>query len=145
MAYSVDEPPFSSIDLSKATGLKDLAFEWDSSNPQWVAMTFQTVTKYHRNLQRISLETTWERHGSEGDSDDPSDLEREIGETSHQGWSELDKVLVQLRESQLIRLGVVFNVPTSVRGKRTAFWVERLLPEAMARGIIDLNEQSDGE
>ena len=141
LAYSVDRSSFGSIDLSNATGLKDLSLGWDC-DPQWVALTLRTITSDQRNLRRISLQTKWERHYWDIASEDPSDFE--IGESSRQGWLELDKALIQLSESQSICPQIVFRVPTELlRGKTAGFWVESLLPEAMARGIIILTEQSD--
>ena len=108
-------------------------------------MTLRTVAKGHANLRRISLETHWEFLGFNVDGDRPN-LGSVIGEASRQGWSELDRALIQLSESQSICPRIVFNVPTeSIHGRRAGFWLESLLSEAMARGIINLVEQSDEE
>ena len=75
MAYSADEESLGSIDLSKATGLKDMVFSW-KWNPQWVIMTLRTITHNHRNLQRISLETPWNicpQHTDKGNPTNPRD------------------------------------------------------------------------
>ena len=140
LAYSVDRSSFGSIDLSNATGLEYLLLEWNR-NPQWVATTLRTITSDHRNLRRISLGTSWEHHDGYPASEGPPGPQGQIGETSRQGWLELDKALIQLSEMRSVCPQVVFKVPTeSVRGKRAGFWVESLLSEAMARGILDLIE-----
>ena len=72
MAYSADEESLGSIDLSKATGLKNVALKWKSS-PRWVAMTLRTITQNHRNLQQISFQIHW-RMCANVDASNPTDL-----------------------------------------------------------------------
>ena len=86
------------IDLSKATGLKDVAFVW-KCDPRWVVAALRTVTRDHKNLQRISVETYWNSFGTKVDSNGPAEIRKSIGETVWRGWSELGGVLAQLWES----------------------------------------------
>ena len=59
MAYSAGEESLGSIDLLKATGLKNVALKWKSS-PRWAASTLRTITQNHTNLQQISFEIHWD-------------------------------------------------------------------------------------
>lgn len=44
-----------SIDFSKATKLRDVAFRPGSSNVEWVTATLQTISPAHQNLRQISI------------------------------------------------------------------------------------------
>ena len=140
MAYSADEESPGSIDLSKATVLKNVVLKWKSS-PRWVAMTLRTITQNHGNLQRISLEIHWGFYARRADN--PANLRDKIGETLYQGWLELDAVLARLWQSRLIRSELVYVVHSLEDGKKAGRLVESLLPEATTRGIIDLIERRD--
>ena len=142
MAYFADEESLGSIDLSKATGLKNVALKWKSS-PRWVAMTLRTITQNHRNLHQISLEIHWKMY-AEVDAGDPTGLRDKIGETVYQGWLELDAVLARLWESHSIRSELVYVVPRWSDRRRAGRLVRSLLPEVMTSGIIDLVERCDG-
>ena len=135
MAYSADEESLDSIDLSKATGLKNVTLKWKSS-PQWAAMTLRTITQNHGTLQQISLEIHWGFYARHADS--PADLRDKFGETIYQGWSGLDAVLAQLWESHSIHSELVCVVPGWAEGRRAGRLVESLLPEATTRGIVNL-------
>ena len=123
----VDNPSSRAIDLSIATGLKDATLWWED-NPRWVAMTLRTITRDHRNFQRLLLETFWE------------DYDPHVGSDGHvdQGWLELDSVLAQLWESHSIRPRVIYNIPTWIDESGARLRVESLLPEVTSRGIVDL-------
>ena len=114
-------------------------FEW-KFNPHWVALTLRTVTRDHGNLQQISLETPWKSYGMRLCSEDPADLAQEVGETSYQGWLELDNVLAQLWESHSIRPRVIYDVPYWMDGRKAGRRVESLLSGVTGRGTIDLIE-----
>ena len=128
------------VDLSKAVGHKDVSIEW-TCDLLWVALTLRTITRDHRNLQRISLEASC--YAQFVDVDDPADLRDAIGETLYQGWLELNDVLVQLWESHRIRSEVVYEIPRGIRGRRAAHPVKSLLSRAMARGVVRLVERYD--
>ena len=135
MAYSADEESLGSVDLSKATGLRDAVLKWKWA-PRWVAATLRTITHNHRNLQQISLETHWDAGGS-------ANLMGAMGETAHQGWLELDGVLVQLWESHSIRSELVYIV-LGEEGREAKRWIESLLLKSTTRGIVDLIERRIG-
>ena len=141
MAHSADEESLGSIDLSKATGLKNVVLKWKSS-PRWVAMTLRTITQNHRNIQQISLQIHWRMYANV-DASNPTDLRDKIGETLYQGWLELDAVLARLWESHSIRTELVYVVHPLEDGKKAGRLVESLLPEATTRGIIDLIKRRD--
>ena len=54
------------------------------------------------------------------------------------GWSELDLLLAQLRESHSIRPEVKYTVPSSVNLTKARRWVESLLPEVSTGGMVDI-------
>jgi len=126
------------IDLSKATKLKDAVFTC-GLNPQWVVMALRTVTPDHINLQQISLDashTTLRLRNF--NRVDPANIGDAIGETVYSEWLELDHLLVQLWESHLIHLKVLYNSPKWADRKRARSFVESLLPEVTTRGAVDL-------
>jgi hypothetical protein len=71
------------------------------------------------NIQQVSLELSY----------------RTFSETVHQGWLDLDSLLVQFRTSRSLRLKVMHTL-TRKRDRREG--VARLLPEVMRRGVADL-------
>ena len=145
MAYSADEELLGSIDLSKATGLRDAVLKWKWA-PQWVAATLRTIKHDHRNLQQISLETHWEIYAKYINAGDSANLMRSVmGETIYQGWLELDEALVQLWESHSIRSELVYIVLGGEdKGREAKYWIESLLLESKTRGAVDLIERRMG-
>jgi hypothetical protein len=139
----VDKLLIDSIDLSTATGLKDLTFRW-RRKPQWVAMTLRTITRNHRNLQQISLNASWECYlGSMENKYDPAGVRNVIGETLYRAWLELDEVLVHLWELHSTRLEVVYITDSGMCSRKARRWMESLLSGAVARGIVRLVEWRD--
>ena len=143
MAYFVDEFSLTSgsIDLSKATELKDVALKWEfDMHPRWVAATLQTITHSHRNLQQILLkaQVLWNHFGQS------VDLTRdEIGGTLYRGWLKLDEVLSQLLESHSIYSEVVCILPRDADESQAGYKLGNLLPKATMGGMIDLIAQHD--
>ena len=77
-------------------------------------------------------------------SDNPADVVKDIGETSYQGWLELDSVLAQLWESHSVRPVVTYKVlPESPDGGTAGRRVRSLLSGVTATGMVDLVEQSE--
>jgi hypothetical protein len=113
-------PRIPSLDLSKATSLKDVVLRCASPNVQWAATTLRTIES--KNLQRITI--------------DMSILESLIKETVHQAWLDLDRLLAQFSESHSIRPEIILS-----RGKEGTNFknlVPILLPELTRRGIVDV-------
>ena len=130
-----------SIDLSKATKLREVAFPCESS-PQWVTKTLQTVSRDHRKLQQISLDATHALRAVNSDRFIPADPTRAIGEAAYQEWLELDRSIARLWESHSIRLkaehdAATFGNEMEVKDEARKC-LECLLPEVTDRGIVDL-------
>jgi hypothetical protein len=111
------------IDLSKATKLKDVAFQLNSWSVEWVIAALRTASK-HRDLQHISI---YVPHELTFGGSHP---------TMHRQWVDLDHLLVQFWESRSIRPKVVFTK------QGMGDYVKRILKETTGRGIIDLVECS---
>jgi len=67
-----------SLDLSKATKIKDLRFRWKRLSVQWITTTLRTIES--KNLRHITIHPT-----SAGT----------IEEAVRQEWQDLDRLLVQ--------------------------------------------------
>ena len=119
ISHSADEGSSGSIDLSKATGLKDAALTTTE-----VSNGFRL-----RYAGTVISNTTMQN---------PTNLRRVIGKNISQGWLELDDALVQESHSIRSELVSVVLMEGKVEG---GCWVGSLLPEATARGIIRLVEQ----
>lgn len=126
-----------SIDLSKATKLKNLSFVCES-DPQWISATLKTVTLKHRELQAISINPRWILFSLDPDHIDPAYLRRLIGESACQGWSEADHLLARLSELCPFRLKVQYTFPSFISGEGAKQLMEGLLPEVSVRGVVDM-------
>ena len=112
----------SSLDLSKATKLKDMVF-FCGRSIQWITTTVKTAKS--ENLQQITI-TLY-----------PTIL-TEMGETVYREWQDLDHLLVQLWTSRSIRPRVTYK--RSKGEDDTRDLVSRLLPELTKRGVVDVDE-----
>lgn len=126
----IDEMPTGSIDLSKATKLKNVKF-LSGGHPKLTASALKTVTPHHRNLRQISLRAI---DILPDVNSDPHD-----GETAHTEWLELDSAFIKLWESHSIRPEVQYYLPSSVDAGRAREFLESLFPETTRRGVIDLS------
>ena len=128
----MDLPDSAHINLKSATQLKDVTFKlWLS--PRWFFTTLQTVTHDHRELKQITLTLL-----SEQGLGDNQDIRRGVGETIYREWLELDLLLVQLNELHLIRVKILYNAHIGPGGSRERRRMTILLPEVVARGVVDL-------
>ena len=127
-----DDTP-TQISLSNATKLKEIVFWCSSPDSGWVTATLQTITPEHWGLQQISIRIPY---APTGDEEKRETIERI--ETAKPGmrWSDLDRLLVQLWESRLIRPKIVY--PPAMDGIKAKDWASYLLPETTRRGTIDL-------
>ena len=125
-------PGPASIDLSKATQLKDVAFQPASWNVQWVIAALQTITPRHRNLQHITIKVSYYltlvRYFK--------NIRQGIGEANCGQWLDLDRLLVQLWESHSVRPNVLCDGASRAMGD----CVKSLLPEGRKRGILDFGK-----
>ena len=122
-----------SVDLSKATRLKDLTFRIDSSHTKWVTRALRTITANHRDLQQISISpayySTIVMFGANPRQD--------IGEQMLGQWLELDRLLRQIWESYSIPPKILCYA-LSCKEEATRMFVGRLLPETTGGGTINL-------
>ena len=125
-------PGSPSFDLSKATKLRNAVFRPDLRNAEWVSTALKTITPEHRGLQGISIYVPCLTFAGGGNA-------RQLaGEAGYRQRLDLDRLLVQLWESHLIRPEAVLERWVEVVSNS----VGRLLPEMTKRGIIDLVEPS---
>ena len=110
------------LDLSKATNLKDVEFRCGRPTVQWITMALQTARS--ENLQQIT--GTIYLVGISANS---------IEDTVRQEWQDLDRVLVQFWTSRSIRPKLTCEAGNSFRGLAPS-----LLPGLMRRGFVDLVE-----
>ena len=123
----------SSVDLSRATRLRDAQFDCGDPSAKWIAIALQTVTSRHRDLRQIGICI----YGLI--FDDPStDIRQMVGEVVYREWLDLDRLLVQLWELRSIRPKVTYDVMSVDKEKEAINCVSCLLPEMTKRGIIDL-------
>ena len=121
---NIDTPEAPSLDLSKATKLKDVLFSY-RRNIQWVVTTIKTIKS--KNLQQIVIS-----------SNKCIPLSGQITEAVHQEWQDLDHLLVQLWTSHSVRPKIMYRREKGEDEARG--FAQRLLPELTRRGIIDVVE-----
>jgi hypothetical protein len=116
------------IDLSKATKLKDVVFEPNSWRFEWIATALQTITPEHQDFRQISIRTAYYQ------VIDGAGTDANAGQTTGglQRCSSLDQILLQFWELRSIQPKVIYTE----RGVRDC--IRRLLPEMTERWIIDL-------
>ena len=121
---NVDTSDMSSLDLSKATKLKDVKFWCNRPTIQWITMALQSIKS--KNLQQVIIHCHFI-------------LENPVGETVYREWQDLDHVLVQFWASHSIRPKVVCGM-----GEKASYLVAlvpTLLPELTRRRMADLREE----
>ena len=110
-----------SIDFSKAIKLKEVYFRFRARDTTWVVSALKTFTSEHRDLRMISIYI-------------PSKAVDTVDEHTHNQWMDLDRSLVQLRDSHPIQVHTVSNVGGN--GEWVSEWIGTLFPETKKRGII---------
>ena len=121
-----------SINLSKATRLKDVTFRAESPSIEWITMALQTITPEHRDLRQISFDVHYLTNFNA-----EATFRRLIREAILGHWLDLDRLLVRLWESHSIRPKIICATPGQER-QSVRSWVGGLLPETTRRGVIDL-------
>jgi hypothetical protein len=96
------KPRSASIDLSKATKLKDVAFQPVIQSVKWVATTLRTTPK-PQDLREISIYLPYYVTATGVGVD----VVQVIGEENWEEWLDLDRLLVQFWESGSIRPKVI--------------------------------------
>ena len=118
------------IDLSKATKLRDVVFRPESLDIKWIATAFQTTTLEHRELQKISITVPYSLTFL-------GNVDAIKQSTTFGGWMNLDRLLVQFWESRSPRPKVECTTWKGWRGDMRAF-ADCFLPELTRRGRIDV-------
>ena len=126
-----------SIDLSKATRLKDVDFRIGakSGSVDRITMALRTITPEHRDLRQISIHV----HFAPAYASVVVDVRQIVGEGIFGRWLDLDLLLVQTWESFSIRPKVIYVMPTK-GGREMRDSIGYLLPEVTKRGITGLVE-----
>ena len=119
-----------SIDLSKATKLKDVTFILERLFVAWVTSTLETITSTHTDLREVSIEVP----ALSGISVWPIDAE-DIEDETWEEWADLDCTLIQLWESHAVRTKVKYPAELCEQSHK---FTRGLLPEATKRGIVEL-------
>ena len=131
---SVAGLPHALIDLSKATRLQDVEFRCGKLKVEWITMTLRTITSKHRDLQTILIRIFY-KFSLEGSG---ASIRQTAGETAYREWLDLDRLLVQLWESRLIRPKVKYTCTSENGWKEAIDGVSCLLPEVTKRRIVGL-------
>ncbi|KAF9643900.1 hypothetical protein BDM02DRAFT_1281204 [Thelephora ganbajun] len=121
-------PPMVSVDLSKATKLKEVVFRSKTPHVIWLALAFQSITSKHICLHRISIHVP--------EIPDLAIHGWTTSEMIHRQWTVLDRVLIQLWESHGIRPKVMYSV-TEEKKEIQRERIGGLLPETTGRGVIE--------
>ena len=114
-----------SLDLSKATKLKDIEFRLYTPGVGWINRTLQTAES--KKLRQITI------HSPMASISNVLDLP--ITEMARLEWQNLDHLLLQLWTTRSIR--PVFTYGKRKGGNGSGMLVPGLLPELTSRGVID--------
>jgi hypothetical protein len=117
-----------SLDLSRATKLKDVEFRCERLSIQRTTMALQTLKS--KNLRQITIHPD-------------ATLANPIGETVHREWQDLDHLLVRFWTSHSIRPKIKYELREGGNDLRDL--VPSLLPELTKRGLVDLVEHAWAE
>ena len=123
----------SSIDLSRATRLRDARFECGDLSAKWIIVALQTVTSKHGALRQIGICIYGLILNDPG-----ADIRQMVGDAVYGEWLDLDRLLVRFSELRSIRLKFRYDGMSADREKETINCSSYLLPEMTKRGMIDL-------
>jgi len=123
------------VDLSKATGLKDVAFRTGLQYISWVTVALKSITPENRDLRQILIYAPYYSKII----DICGDVRQFVMGATCRQWSDLDLLLVQIWGWHSICPGIVSETPIREgRDMRECF--ELLMPVVTRRGIVDLVE-----
>ena len=123
-----------SINLSRATKLKDITFRHGSLDMDWIIGALRTITPNHRDLRQITIYPSSRLTTFNVGTNIRLSIARQ--------WLDLDRLLVQFWESRSIRTRVGC-VRLGEERETAEYCVGCLLPEAMGKGIVDLVERRE--
>jgi hypothetical protein len=112
--------------LNKATKLRDVEFLCVNPSVQWIVATLRRTEI--KTLRTISIVLTWGVVNGALDS-----------EVIRQEWLTLDCLLVQFWNSRSLNLKL--SLEWVKMGLDLGVELEKLFPESMRRGIVDLDER----
>ena len=116
-----------SIDLSEATKLKVVILRPIPCDVKWVTMGLRTIISTHKDLREVSLIIPFHS----------TPINKGFHEGVYAQWADLDRVLVQLLQSQPIRVGLAYIAGSDPEvGERVSKFVGSLLPETIKKGAI---------
>ena len=127
------------IDLSKATRLKEVEVWIRNLDDVPTAMVLKTLTSNHLNLQKVSLfvciPSPFYKTVNAGQS---------IEAETRRHWIELDRVLIQLWESNAIQICVQVEYPRVGRKEVVRKLMRGLLPWTMKSEAVELVDYYGG-
>lgn len=126
----------SSVDLSKATNLRNVVFQPVFSAVTWIITTLRTITSRHRDLQHISIQVPYEFTSINSGTD----VLQTIGEAISGQWLDLDRLLVQSWESRSVRPRLIIATKLWERELDARYCIGSLFPEVTQRDIVELVE-----
>ena len=118
-----------SINLSKATSLGEAEFRLLSlEDVAWAGSILKTLTSEHKDLRRISIHITIRKY---------VDVQQVLGTEVRNLWTDLDRTLIQLWESNATTTRV--TCATGKEGMEARKVIEQLLPEMPGRVIVNVD------
>ena len=139
MVYPFADELSGSFDLSKATKLESIEVTYHR-NPQWVATVLRAITRDHKNLRQILIDTPHILH----DQRYEHPVLVVLTQARNTRLLGLDRLLVQLSESHSIRPRIRYLVPSVMDRESAIGQMGSLLPEATTRGLVDLTGYEPG-
>ena len=119
-----------SIDLSKATKLKEVTFRFQDLAVAWAASTLKTITSKHMDLREVSI-----KGRALSDPTDWPTNAAAVGDDTRTQWVYLERIIIQLWESHSVRTKVKYY---STRREESNELMSDLLPEATRKGVVEL-------
>jgi len=126
-----------SVDFFKTTRLKEVVFRLGGTLDVQTTIALETLTSEHRDLQRVSIHIPIKAPSI----DDPVNMRQVIRGAVDKQWMDLDRVLIQLWETNAIPTQVIY---TTEEGKKEGReYIGALLPEMTKRGILEVVDRRD--
>ena len=124
-----------SVDFSEVIGLEEVVFRSEEVEDIWAATALKTITSKHTDFRKVSIHVTPIKAFPVGES-----VRETIGEEIYEQWMDLDRVLVQLWETNSIHTQVFYSIDEEEKDAREH--ICSLLPEMTKRGIVEMTDDS---